>query len=253
MLRRSRAPTRSRASRIEMRATWGQIEALDTKIKAATQYEMMYETTRLLRFCTYWLIHHQSGQLDIERQVSRLRSGLAELDARCRACSPAPICAFFENRRAQYRAANVPEALAKRMASLAALRSGPDLVEIAEQKKLPVEAAARVYFGVGTALSLDWIREQIEQLERRRSLAGGGAHDSARQYLQPAAHAMHAGAEASRVSASRNRRVRSWITRHQQAVDYLRQTVTRHAFARPEMDFATLSVALQAVRRMAEG
>ena len=148
----------------EMRGTWAQIEGLDTRIKAATQYEMMYETTRLLRFCTYWLIHRQSGKLEIERQVSRLQRGLADLDAALPGVLSGADLAFFENRRNQYRAANVPEALAKRMASHAALRSGPDLVEIAEQAKLPVTTAARVYFGVGTALALDWIREQIERL-----------------------------------------------------------------------------------------
>ncbi|HKU14447.1 MAG TPA: NAD-glutamate dehydrogenase, partial [Steroidobacteraceae bacterium] len=114
----------------EMRTTWSQIEALDNKIKAATQYEMMFETTRLLRFCTYWLIHRHSGKLEIERQVSRLRRGLAELDAALPGVLSGADLAFFENRRAVYRTANVPEALAKRMASLAALRSGPDLVEI---------------------------------------------------------------------------------------------------------------------------
>jgi NAD-specific glutamate dehydrogenase len=42
-----------------------------------------------------------------------------------------------------------------------------------------------------------------------------------------------------------------WTNRHRSAVDYLRQTVTDMR-ALPAMDFATLSVALQAVRRMTE-
>jgi NAD-specific glutamate dehydrogenase len=42
-----------------------------------------------------------------------------------------------------------------------------------------------------------------------------------------------------------------WIARHRAAVDYLRQTVADMR-ALPAMDFATLSVALQAVRRMTE-
>ena len=42
------------------------------------------------------------------------------------------------------------------------------------------------------------------------------------------------------------------IEKAAKAVDYLRQTVNDMR-ALPEMDFATLSVALQAVRRMAEG
>ena len=63
-----------------MRTTWSDIEALDAKIDAQTQYEMMFETTRLLRFCTYWLIHRHPDALQIEQQVSRLRAGLTKLD-----------------------------------------------------------------------------------------------------------------------------------------------------------------------------
>ena len=37
---------------VAMRDTWADIEALDTKVAATVQYEMMFETTRLLRFCT---------------------------------------------------------------------------------------------------------------------------------------------------------------------------------------------------------
>ena len=235
----------------EMRSTWSQIEALDTKIKASTQYEMMYETTRLLRFCTYWLIHHQSGKLEIERQVSRLRRGLADLDAALPAVLSGADLTVFENRRSQYREANVPEALAKRMASLAALRSGPDLVEIAENAKLPINAAARVYFGVGTALLLDWIREEIERLS-----VEGHWQAVARTTLRDNIYNLQRMLCTQVLSESRQRApeqaLQTWITRHQKAVDYLRQTVNDMR-SLPEMDFATLSVALQAVRRMAEG
>jgi glutamate dehydrogenase len=235
----------------EMRATWSQIEALDTKIKASTQYELMYETTRLLRFCTYWLIHHQSGKLEIERQVSRLRRGLADLDAALPGVLSGTDQTFFESRRAQYREANVPEALAKRMASLAALRSGPDLVEIAESAKLPVTAAARVYFGVGTALQLDWIREQIESLG-----VEGHWQAVARTTLRDNIYNLQRVLCMQVLNEARQRApeqaLQAWVARHQKAVDYLRQTVNDMR-SLPEMDFATLSVALQAVRRMAEG
>ncbi len=235
----------------EMRSTWSQIEALDTKIKASTQYEMMYETTRLLRFCTYWLIHHQSGKLEIERQVSRLRRGLADLDSALPGVLSGADLTVFESRRAQYRAANVPEALAKRMASLAALRSGPDLVEIAETAKLPVAAAARVYFGVGTALLLDWIREEIERLS-----VEGHWQAVARTTLRDNIYNLQRMLCTQVLSESRQRApeqaLQTWIARHQKAVDYLRQIVNDMR-SLPEMDFATLSVALQAVRRMAEG
>lgn len=233
-----------------MRTTWGQIEALDNKIAAATQYEMMFETTRLLRFCTYWLIHRHVDKLQIEQQVSRLRSGLTELDDALPRVLSGADQAVFEKRRAQYRAANVPEALSKRMASFAALRSGPDLVEIAEQTRLPIDVAATVYFGVGTALSLDWIRQEIERLN-----VEGHWQAVARTTLRDNIYNLQRTLCLQVLAESRKRApaqaLEAWTARHQQAVDYVRQTVNDMR-ALPAMDFATLSVALQAVRRMVE-
>ena len=238
---------------VAMRDTWASIEALDTKVSAAVQYEMMFETTRLLRFCTYWLIHRQSGKLDIERQVSRFRAGMKELDGLLPRVLAGADLEVFNNRDHYYTAASVPEKLAKRMASLAALRSGPDLVEIAEQSSLPLEQAATLYFGVGTALSLDWIREQVEvlgveghwQAVARTTLRDNVYNLQRLLCLQVIAESRQT------VKRAPSEALLSWIERHRTSVDYLRQTVTDMR-ALPAMDFATLSVALQAVRRMTE-
>src|SRR5690606_26620016 len=136
----------------------------DIRIAATVQYEMMFETTRLLRFCTYWLIHRQNGKLDIERQVSRFRGGMKQLDGLLPRILQGDDLTAFTQRHGRYIAAAVPDKLARRMAGLTALRSGPDLVEITEQSGLPLERAAALYFGVGTALSLDWLRGQVEML-----------------------------------------------------------------------------------------
>ncbi len=137
------------------------------------------------------------------------------------------------------------------MASFAALRSGPDLVEIAEQAKLPIERAAAAYFGLGTNLSLDWLREQIEQLD-----VEGHWQAVARTTLRDNIYNLQR-RSVCRCSSEGGKRepeqaVGAWIKSHQRAVDYVRQTINDMR-ALPEMDFATLSVALQAVRRMAEG
>jgi len=108
-----------------------------------------------------------------------------------------------------------------------------------------------VYFGVGTALQLDWIREQIESLG-----VEGHWQAVARTTLRDNIYNLQRVLCTQVLSESRQRApeqaVQAWVARHQKAVDYLRQTVNDMR-SLPEMDFATLSVALQAVRRMAEG
>ena len=142
------------------------------------------------------------------------------------------------------------------MASLAALRSGPDLVEISEQAGLPLDRAAALYFGVGTALSLDWLREQVEilgveghwQAVARTTLRDNVYNLQRALCLQVIAESKRSQKDAKVAPAEV---LEGWIARHRAAVDYLRQTVSDMR-ALPAMDFATLSVALQAVRRMTE-
>jgi glutamate dehydrogenase len=161
----------------------------------------------------------------------------------------------FNSRHSRYTAAAVPDKLARRMASLAALRSGPDLVEISEQSGLPLDRAASLYFGVGTALSLDWIREQVEVLGVEghwQAVARTTLRDNV--YNLQRALCLQVIAESKRAKDAKTtsaEQLEGWMARHRASVDYLRQTVTDMR-ALPAMDFATLSVALQAVRRMTE-
>ncbi len=232
-----------------MRATWSAIEALDAKIDAATQYEMMFETTRLLRFCTYWLIHRHSGSLDIEKQVGRLRAGLARLDDALPKVLAGADLHIFHTRHDAYKAAKVPDALSKRMASLAALRSGPDLVDISEQTGVPIDAAATVYFQVGTALSLDWVRDQIERLG-----VDGHWQAVARSTLRDNIYDLQRKLCLQVLGKSRTpstKLVDAWLGKKATPIAHIRQTVNDMR-ALPQMDFATLSVALQAVRAIAE-
>jgi glutamate dehydrogenase len=233
-----------------MRTTWSQIEALDNKMAASLQYELMFETTRLLRFCTYWLIHHHGSRLNIEEQVSRLRPGLTELDEALPRALTGTDLAAFEQARDQYRAAGAPDALSKRMATFTTLRAGPDLVEIAELKRMPIDRAAAAYFRLGSALSLDWLREQIERLEVEghwQAVARTTLRDNI--YNLQRSLCLQVLSEAGRREP--DQAVAAWARRRPGAVDRVRQTINDMR-ALPEVDFATLSVALQAVRRMAE-
>src|ERR1700683_4898417 len=57
-----------------VRNIWAQIEALDNTISASVQYTAMFQTTRLLRHMTYWLLENRRKDLDIGRGVSRCAS-----------------------------------------------------------------------------------------------------------------------------------------------------------------------------------
>ena len=234
----------------DMRSTWSQIEALDTLVAAKLQYEMMYETTTLLRFVTYWLIHHQRDALHIEQQVNRLRSALSALDSALPGALSGEDKRDFEERRDRMLAAKTPASLARRIASLPALRSGPDIVDIAQTTNLGVAAVSAVYFGLSTALSLDWLRTRIEQLgvdghwqSVARTTLRDSIYDLQRRLTLQALRAKPRGKTTDVLTA--------WLESEREPVEVLRQSINEMR-ALPTMDFATLSVALQAVRRIAD-
>ena len=233
-----------------MRTTWSQIEALDTAIDAKLQYEMMFETTRLVRFVTYWLIHRQREALHIEQQVKRLRSALSTLDDALPAVLSGEDRKEFDLRRDRLLAAKTPAPLAKRIASHLALRSGPDLVDISQSTGLSMNAVASVYFGISTALSLDWLRKQIEHLAVEghwqsvaRTTLRDNIYNLQRMLTLQALQGKRAGSPQQAIDV--------WLKSQKKNVESLRQSFTEMR-ALPQTDFATLSVALQAVRRIAE-
>src|SRR6202030_1463401 len=53
-----------------MREVWEHIEALDNKVPAKVQYEIAFQTSRLLRHMTYWLLAHRKRELQVDAAVA---------------------------------------------------------------------------------------------------------------------------------------------------------------------------------------
>jgi glutamate dehydrogenase len=120
-----------------------------------------------------------------------------------------------------------------------------DIVELAGARRITVEAAAKAYFGIGSFFSLDWLRAHIEGLDIE-----GHWHAVARGSLREALFEAHRTLAQSVLEASREtdpvKAVEKWLARNRAAAvinDIRAQTAA--------VDFASLSVALQAVRRVA--
>ena len=114
---------------------------------------------------------------------------------------------------------------------------------------MDIAYAAKAYFDLGDRLGLTWIKEQIEGLAAEghwQAVARGTLRDNLYQLQRKITGA---------VLASKGRdaaaRVGRWIERHAAPVDALKRVVVDLRTGTAP-DFATLSVALQAVRRLAQ-
>ena len=234
----------------DMRELWREIENLDNRIAAETQYAMMYQTGRLLRHMTYWFLAHHPGDLDIEKSVSRLAPGVARLSKSLDQLLVGAELEHFRERAGALKDNRVPERIAQRIAGLTPMHAAFDIVETAQTAGVDVEYAGRMYFRLGERLSLDWIREQIEGLAidgHWQAVARGTLRDNLYSLQRSLA---------SRVLARGNSKdpahaIDGWLAKRKPQFEYIRRTVNDMRSG-VTADFPTLSVALQAVRRMAE-
>jgi glutamate dehydrogenase len=151
--------------------------------------------------------------------------------------------------RSQLIEQHVPEDLASRIASLEVLHCALDLVEVAMAARLDIGYAAKAYFDLGERIGLTWIKDQIDSLTADghwQAVARGTLRDNLYE-LQRKITGAALGCKGRDAGA----RVDQWIALHAAPVDSLKRVVVDLRTGTPP-DFATLSVALQAVRRLAQ-
>jgi glutamate dehydrogenase len=215
----------------------------------AVQYTAMAQIARLLRHMTYWLIENRRQDLDIERAVLRYDAKVGELFHELAGVLAPTEQARLRERHARLVEQHVPDDLAARIASLESLHCSLDLVEVAMTARLDIGFAAKAYFDLGDRIGLSWIKDQIEGLAAEghwQAVARGTLRDNLYQ-LQRRITGAALGCKGRDAAA----RVSQWIERHSVPAESLKRVVVDLRTGTPP-DFATLSVALQAVRRLAQ-
>jgi glutamate dehydrogenase len=161
------APEAARAYTIvrdifDLRPVWNAIEALDNKVTAAVQIDMLLEITGLIEHAAAWLL--RSRRLDLAREIARLAPRARTLAASLSELLPQRDASLVAERAQQFREAGVPEALAGRVAALTFLACALDIVDLAERSAQPLDRAARIYYGVGAHFALDEMRAAARRL-----------------------------------------------------------------------------------------
>jgi glutamate dehydrogenase len=236
----------------EIRDIWEAIEALDNKVDTSVQHSMLRTTQGLLKQAARWLLDRVDEVPDIAAAVSRLNPGAIVLMR----CLPDVLTGSrlqrYEDSAELYTGNGVPPALARRIAALTPLHAGLDIISVARTADVDVRYAAEAYFGIGHELDLDWILDQVDRL-RVEGLWQAKARGSLRDNLYGLQHtlAVKVVTEGTRPHSATTA-VQDWIGARQFRADHMRQTLAEMRTSGP-LDFATASVALQEIRRLAQG
>jgi glutamate dehydrogenase len=151
----------------DLRTLWTEIEALDNKVAAQAQIEMLLEICGLVEHAAAWLLRRR--QLELGREIARLTPGARGIAASLVELLPAPDRGVFTERNRRQREAGVPEGLAERIAGLGFLASALEITELAERTAQPLDRTARVYYGAGARFELSEMRAIARRLPSESS------------------------------------------------------------------------------------
>ena len=144
---------------------WADIEGLDNIAASHVQGHMIDATQMLLRRATLWCLRHLSSPISIKENLQELAPAMQALENELEDLLSVEGCKTFRERVKYLTETNVPEALARRVASLAPLRSSLDVVQVGRTSTRSIPEVGKVYYAVGAELYLDWLRLAAEAIE----------------------------------------------------------------------------------------
>ncbi|MDP6951393.1 MAG: NAD-glutamate dehydrogenase, partial [Alphaproteobacteria bacterium] len=232
-----------------LRGLWAEIEALDNKVPAAVQIEMIVALRRLMEHIVLWLLRNLPQPLDCGETVDRFRDGVAAVFAALDDVLPEDRAGNVAKRVAELEAQRVPDSLARMIASVEPLYSACNIVEAAHRGDLPVADAARLYFRVGRRLGLEWLRGRARMLDAtshyQRQAVDAIVDDL---YGQQTALTMRVVESAGAAEAA----VENWATDNEMIMARNAQLLS-DLRAQPGFDLAMLAVANRQMRDLITG
>jgi glutamate dehydrogenase len=228
------------------RDLWAQIEALDSKVAEDTQIGAIMQIWSLLRHLTRWLLNRPGGTLDIAANVERYHAGVSVLSTALPSALTTTGHADFSASQEKWEGLGLPPELALRLSRLPVLRPMLDIVEVAQQSGQPIDQVAGVFYELGEALDLEWLRDQIEALP-----VDGHWHAQARGSLLDELTHQHRALALQVLALAGNSKdvspVQAWLNREDATLKY-----TRNMLAEILTQNADYPIASVAVRRLAQ-
>jgi glutamate dehydrogenase len=233
----------------DARRLWKELGQLDDQVDAAVQIALMAEGRHLIERAARWFLRNRRQPLDIAATVSHFAPGIAALAQELPKLLAPADCEALNRAAARFVALDVPADLANRVASLDALFSGLNVIEVAGAAGETVETVAAVYFALGARLDLHWLRDQIAQLPASthwQALAQGALRDDLyTEQRELTAQILRPGAP----DRSADELIDAWLDANRAAVDrYL--ALFDDLKEVDAVDIAMVSVALRELRNL---
>ena len=161
----ARAYTVTRAA-YGLRDLWSAIEALDNKVPARAQMDMLLEVVRMLERSVLWMLRHVPAPMDMAATIKTLKPRVEALRAELSEVWTDEVAAYVKRQADGYQKSGVPADLAHRVASIYRLAAANDIAMVVDATRQTVPAVAKIYFLVGERFGLGSLRTRTEGFAR---------------------------------------------------------------------------------------
>jgi glutamate dehydrogenase len=220
-----------------------EIDGLDNKLPGNTQLDLYAAVQDLLLDRLVWFLRNIDLKQGLETIVAHYRDGIAQVAAALDGALSKPALAARDAHVAQLAKSGVPEALARRIASLAALKAAPDIVQVADRASKPLGEVTATYFAAEAFFQLDRVVAAVPSIvvsDYFDRLALDRALDSIGEAERRLTAAMVGNGQALEGLAGAGA-VEEWVKPRQAEVERIRSAI--HEIAGSGLTLSKLSVA----------
>jgi glutamate dehydrogenase len=235
---------------IHARELWSGIDALDGKVSQAAQIDALMKVWSLLRNMSRWLLNRPGSTLGITALVERYQPGMDSLRKALPDALSGTGRAAWGVDLEKWQGMGFPAELAHKLTAVPALEVAMDIIETSLESGRPVEHVARVFFDLGEALDIEWLRGQIDKLavESRWHAQARGALRDELAVQQRAMVSQILASEQGRQSA--DGAVTAWLQRDDPQLQFTRGMLDE--IRGVDVDYPIASVALRRLAQIAQ-
>ncbi|MBX9899726.1 MAG: NAD-glutamate dehydrogenase [Burkholderiaceae bacterium] len=226
----------------DLEPLWDQIDALDYKVDAKLQLDLLTQLTTIAQRASRWMLRIRSQSTDLPTLIQRYQPAARELRSQLNHWLPSGAQNAWQTAADNLAQAGVEHDLAQNLAALEFIFPALDLVDLAQSANTDLEQAARAYFGIDAELGLTGWRNQINRLPTD-TLWQTQARGSARDDVYSIA------SQITRGLLARGEDLATWRAKHAKAIDRLTQLLG--TISTQGADLAPVSVALRELRYLA--
>jgi glutamate dehydrogenase len=144
-----------------LESLWHNLEHAGVVVDAREQNELMINCIRLLRRITRWFLRQKRTHVDIADTINHYLPGVLALKKMSPKEFGEEYLRHYNELFTPYKKIGLNDELAHDLTSLRALFAALDIIEVAFEQKQDVAVIAKLYFGIGEFLHLNWIRHHV--------------------------------------------------------------------------------------------